>query len=95
MGMVTPGKGVNMQFRVPNSNGSVQLAQLPGTAPVWVRLTVSGQQYNGDFSTDGVTWTRLGSVQFGADMTQIGLALTSHHPSATATAVFEGVDVQP
>ena len=53
------------------------------------------QQYNGDFSTDGVTWTRLGSVQFGASMSQIGLALTSHNPSATATAAFEGVDVVP
>ena len=51
------------------------------------------QQYNGDFSTDGVTWTRLGSVQFGASMSQIGLALTSHNPSATAA--FEGVDVVP
>jgi hypothetical protein len=95
--VVTPGKGVAMQYRQRTGYTSQQVAQVLGvTAPVWVRLARNGPTFTGTYSTDGVTWMTIGSVD--VDFLQdaaAGVALTSHTTAARATAVFENVYVEP
>ena len=101
--VVTPGKGIAMQYRSTTGGTSVMAAQAAGAAPVWVRLwrfeagspgAVGGVQ--ADYSTDGVFWRVLGSVNF--DMTHdvyVGIAVTSHNPSVEMRATLDHVRVEP
>jgi hypothetical protein len=94
--VVTPGKGVAMQYRPTTGGTSAQVGQVLGvTAPTWVRLTHSGTTYTGSYSTDGLSWKTLGSVNIaGLTGQNAGAAITSH-ATARATAVFESVYVEP
>jgi len=90
MVVVTPGKGIAMQYRPEHSAPSVQVAVRIGTAPEWVRLTQFNNTFRGYSSEDGVTWQLLGSVTLEWHG-EAGLAVTSHNNSALTTAVFENV----
>jgi hypothetical protein len=90
MVVVTPGKGIAMQYRPEHSAPSVQVAVRIGTAPEWVRLTQLNNTFRGYSSEDGVTWQLLGSVTLEWHG-EAGLAVTSHNNSALTTAVFENV----
>jgi len=98
MVMVTPGKGIAMQYRGIQGGTSAQAGQVAGAAPAWVRLTRSnGTTYTGSYSTDGVTWNTLGSVPIAmGNLPFAGLALTSHTTNGiSATAVFDEVNEEP
>ena len=90
MVVVTPGKGVAMQYRPEHSAQSVQVAVRAGIAPEWVRLTQADGTFKGYASEDGVTWHLLGTVSLEWSG-EAGLAVTSHNNSALTTAVFENV----
>ena len=90
MVVVTPGKGVAMQYRPEHSAESVQVAVRAGIAPEWVRLTQVDGTFKGYASEDGVTWQLLGTVTLDWSG-EAGLAVTSHNNSALTTAVFENV----
>ena len=62
MVVVTPGKGVSMQYRPEYNMPSVQIAVRAGVAPEWVRLTQVEGTFKGYTSDDGVTWQLLGSI---------------------------------
>ncbi len=57
------------KFWARDSEGwPISVVTLPGTsnsiqAPYWVRLSRSGNQFKGEVSPDGVTWTELGTAQ--------------------------------
>lgn len=92
MVVVTPGKGVAMQWRSATGGASATTASLPGVAPRWVRLKRSGNTFTSFVSSDFVTWTQVGTIS--VDLTFqsfIGLALTSHNTTTTGTAFFDGV----
>ena len=96
--MVSPGHGVTMQYRSATGGAaaSVATAPIPGTAPGWVRLSRNGDTFTGAWSSDGVTWTTVGTatISFAATHgSNAGLALTSHSGS-TATASFDEVVIQ-
>jgi regulation of enolase protein 1 (concanavalin A-like superfamily) len=90
--VVTPGNGVNFQYRTEANAGSDQTTQTGITAPQWVRLTRSGNTFTGEYSANGSNWATLGSVDIAmlADV-YIGLCLTSHNVDATCTAEFSNV----
>ena len=93
--MVTPGKGVTLQYRATTGGSAASVTATTGVAPAWVRITRAGDVYTGYWSKDGVIWTSFGSVtvtmnRFGM---KVGLAVTSHDTSATATAVFDDVRI--
>jgi hypothetical protein len=98
--IVSPGKGVAMQYR-PEPNGPTLNAYLSGpgaVAPKWLRLyRTDGHDFTAQMSDDGVTWRFLQSVTLPIDGPMLeGIAVTSHTTSATlATAVFEDVSVEP
>ncbi len=88
--VVTPGQGVNFQWRGSNGGalGSVGVGGV--TAPVWVKLTRAGNTFTGFYSIDGFTWTQIGGAQtvaMGATA-QAGLAVTAHNNGLLNTATF-------
>jgi regulation of enolase protein 1 (concanavalin A-like superfamily) len=95
MAVVTPGKGVAMQYRAAPGAASLQAANVAGTAPAWVRLSVQNGDVTSSWSTDGEHWTALGSVHipFAATELYVGLPVTSHNASVSASAVFDDVEV--
>jgi regulation of enolase protein 1 (concanavalin A-like superfamily) len=67
-----------------------------GVPPAWVRLQRSGNTFAASMSADGTTWTPLGTatISMAADVF-VGLAVTSHDSSTTATGRFDDVVVEP
>jgi hypothetical protein len=61
--LVSPGKGITMQYRAAVGGPTATAGSiLAGTAPGWVRLTRSGDTYTGAWSKDGATWTTVGTI---------------------------------
>lgn len=91
--LVSPGKGLAFQRRVTNGGLSTSTGQ-PGVAPAWVKLERRGATIRALTSNDGATWTLLSSDTFSmGSSVHVGLAVSSHDASRTATAVFESVAV--
>lgn len=61
-----------------------------GGAPGWVRLVRSGSQFDAYRSTDGKTWTLMGTdvIQM-PDSVYVGMAVTSHSTQSMTTAVLD------
>jgi hypothetical protein len=95
MVVVTPGKGVAMQYRPAPGAASVQAADVPGAAPAWVRLSRFHGTFTSSWSADGEHWTVLGSVNmtFGSTRFYVGLPMTSHNAVASASVTFDDVSV--
>jgi hypothetical protein len=62
--------------------------------PVWVRLVRNGNTITASRSTNGSTWTQVGSdtVTMGAQVF-VGLAVTSHAAGVLNTSTFDNVSV--
>ncbi len=92
MVVVTPGRGISMQYRSVSGGLSAQVGVRPGIAPKWVRLSWTGHTFTGYASEDGITWHTIGSVT--NDMfSEPGLVVTSHNNLTLATATFEDVQL--
>ena len=60
--MVTPGKGVSLQYRAQTSGQSAVAASVAGVAPRWLKLQRSGNTFTASYSIDGVTFVQFGTV---------------------------------
>jgi hypothetical protein len=97
MAIVSPSKGIAMQYRSATNGSSAQAAQIAGHAPVWLMLRRFGNHFEASYSTDGESWNTLGAVDvtMGADV-YVGLPVTSHVDHSTiATAHFDDVHFIP
>jgi len=92
MMVLTPGNGLAFQRRV-TSGGSTENTGGPWVAaPYWVKLVRSGSTFTGYASSDGTSWTQVGSATISmASAVYIGLALTAHNNSTVCTAVIDSV----
>jgi F5/8 type C domain/Protein of unknown function (DUF1349) len=97
---ITPANGCRFHTRTASnvdatSDTSVATAeQIAITAPYWVKLERSGNEFSGFYSADGSSWTAmswnpqtismLGSIR-------IGLAVTSHSAGNPTSAEFSGM----
>lgn len=92
---VTYSNGTFFQMRTSTGGISQETTVVAGIAtPYWVRVTRVGNTYTGYTSSDGTTWTQLGSTTFTMTTTAyIGLAVTSHNDGTLCTAVFDNVTV--
>ena len=97
--LVTPAdstKGLAFQRRTTTGSTSTHTAGGDGAAPVWVRLTRSGNVVTAYRSADGTTWTTVGSDIIPMPATiYAGLAVNSHLASALANGTFDNVSVTP
>src|SRR5262249_2966338 len=95
--VATPGQGVSFQWRSA-AGGAASSITVPGVvAPVWVQLVRAGDAFSGYYSTDGVSWTQIGTTQTIAMSATVraGLAVTAHNNGALASASLSHVSVQP
>jgi len=92
---ITPGHGVNIQYRSGTGASAVQLAQTAGpVAPYWVRVVRSGSTFTGFSSADGVTWAQVGTINVSMASNALeGLAVTAHNNTALNTSTFDNVTV--
>jgi regulation of enolase protein 1 (concanavalin A-like superfamily) len=87
--------GVAMQYRNGTGNVSSGFTPVPGGAPVWVRITRSGDLFVGELSTDGLTWREIGRVTVHMTSDAVtGLAVTSHERGDLASAEFDDVAIE-
>jgi regulation of enolase protein 1 (concanavalin A-like superfamily) len=80
-----------MQWRASTGGASSSIS-VAGAAPVFIRLTRSGNNITAWYANDGSSWTAIGTatVVMSSDVF-VGLAVTSHDNTQTATAVFDNV----
>jgi hypothetical protein len=94
--LVSPGAGIKVQKRSSLGATTAKLANPAGTAPVWLRVTRTGDTYTAYTSSDGVTWTLIAgssyTVALGSTLLA-GVAVTSHNASALGTVVASNVSV--
>ncbi|MDQ6696704.1 MAG: DUF1349 domain-containing protein, partial [Actinomycetota bacterium] len=92
---LTPANGIVVESRATAGALAVQQAILPGTGPVYLRVTRTGTTFTAETSADGVTWTAVPNSATalpnlgGAALS--GLAVTSHDTSLLSTVVFKAV----
>jgi ABC-type transport system involved in multi-copper enzyme maturation permease subunit len=74
--MLTGGHGVRMQY---DYTGDIAGHAVPATNPRWLRLTRAGATLTGYESSDGASWTKIGTVHLAAmpGTVQAGLFVTS------------------
>ena len=95
MAIVSPGKGVSLQYRDTVGGLSAEAARRAGTAPEWLRLTRTGHTFLAEMSDDGLTWVTLGSVTIPMNhIVFAGLPVTSHAAGTLATAVFDDLVIR-
>ena len=94
MMLVSAAKGLAFQRRTSTNGASVSTSGLAGAAPMWVKLTRAGNTITAFRSTDGASWTTVGSdTMTMASTIYVGLAVTSHLLGAPATATFASTAV--
>ena len=92
--MVTPGKGVSLQYRAQTSGQSAVAASAPGVAPRWLKLQRSGNTFTASYSIDGVAFVPFGTVTVDLSIPcLVGLAHTTHNNSVAGAARFDNVQL--
>jgi hypothetical protein len=93
---VTPANGYVLQWD-DDGDGYVETGSKAGstTYPAALRVTKSGTEFTGEYSTDGgSTWTAVDTVQIPAasETQDVGVFCTSHEEGTTGTAEFTGFE---
>ncbi|HKS71462.1 MAG TPA: PQQ-dependent sugar dehydrogenase [Ktedonobacterales bacterium] len=95
---ITPavGHGVHMQYTPKGDKAVTSTSALAGfqSPNEWLKLQRSGNTFTSWYSTNGSTWTLIGttSMTMGTSAT-IGLFVTSHNVGQYSTAAFDQVQV--
>jgi hypothetical protein len=89
MMIVSANKGLAFQRRVAAAGVSTHTSGGTGQAPQFVKLARTANTFTASRSADGVAWTVVGSQTIAMPSTiYVGLAVTSHVSSVSATATF-------
>jgi fibronectin type 3 domain-containing protein len=90
---MTPGIGVVMSYRSTNSaNGTLVNNVTNLTLPCWVSLVQTGTSFSGYYSTDGNSWTLVGTTTVSMTGTEhLGLTVSSRDNTSLCTATFDNV----
>ena len=91
---VSAAAGYAFQRRIDAAGISQSTAGTAEAAPGWVRLVRAGSKIDAYQSTDGSTWTAIGSDAVAmAETVYVGIATTSHNVSAATDAVVDNFKV--
>ena len=95
MMVMTPGNGAAFQWRLLNSSNSGNQNITGIAAPYWVRIVRQGNLLSGYRSSNGTTWTLLGSQTITnlSATAYFGLVVTSHNGGAIANVKFDNVTI--
>jgi hypothetical protein len=92
--LVSAGQGYAFQRRTVAGQASVNTAGGSGAPPGWVRLKRAGSLLTAYRSSDGLSWTLIGSDSITmADAVYVGIAVTSHNASIATDAVADNLKV--
>jgi len=88
---VTPENGVTLQWRSATASDCGNTG-ISGVAPVWLKLVRSGNVFTGYSSSDGNTWTSVGSTTITLNTAcLLGLVVTAHNDSTLCQCGFSDV----
>ncbi len=91
---VSPGKGLSFQRRASTGGATTSTPGGAGIAPYWVRLVRDGSSFSAYISSNGSSWTLVGTETISMGSTvHVGLALTSHRDGTVATGTFTNVSM--
>jgi len=92
---MSPTQGIAFQRRASTGGSASGVANPTGlTPPYWLRLTRSGNTFTADRSTDGATWTTIGTTTVTmASSVYVGLAACSVNDGTLMPAAFDQVSV--
>jgi len=89
-----PTGDIEFMMRAANGGSTTWLASAVQAAPVWLKLVRSGSTVTGSISTNGSTWTQVGSTTIAFPSTiDAGLIVTSHDTSTLNTSTFDSAAV--
>jgi alpha-galactosidase len=89
---ISPGNGVNFQWRSATGGQCGSTGGGGMTAPIWVKLTRSGTNFTASYGSDGLNWTVFGTIAIPMSGTvRAGLEVTAHNNSALCLAAFDKV----
>ncbi len=95
---VTPGQGVNFQWRDTTNGATTNATQVTGqSAPKWLRITRTGSTFAAFRSDNGTSWTQVGTnktITMSSSAT-IGLAVTSHKDGSLCTSNMDNSSATP
>lgn len=91
---VKPGNTTHFQYRTAKDGGSNSVTGPSGSTWRWLRLTRTGNSIKAEVSTNGSSWTTVGTqtVTMGATV-YVGMATTSHNNLRLNSAVFSNVSL--
>ncbi|HEY1787598.1 MAG TPA: PA14 domain-containing protein, partial [Verrucomicrobiae bacterium] len=94
--VVSATQGVNFQWRSGDDDQSYSINVASVSAPIWLELVRSGNNFTGSYSYDGSNWIQVGTEQiFMNGSVLAGLAVAAHNNSALNTATFTNVSLAP
>jgi regulation of enolase protein 1 (concanavalin A-like superfamily) len=95
--VITPGNGIEFNARTTTGGSDIApVTGVAGTAPYWLRITRSGSTFTSAVSSNGTTWTTLGSQTISMSTTvYAGLCVCSHDNTQLNTSTFDNVSVAP
>jgi regulation of enolase protein 1 (concanavalin A-like superfamily) len=94
--LVSYSKGLAFQRRTTTGGISTSTAGALVGTPYWVRLDRTGTTITAYQSADGNNWVLVGSDTISVGQTIfIGLGVSGHTTSSTATATFDNVEITP
>jgi phosphatidylserine/phosphatidylglycerophosphate/cardiolipin synthase-like enzyme len=90
--IVSAAKGSVFQYRATSGGTAASVTGSAIAAPYWVKIVRSGSAVTGYQSSDGASWTPIGSASIALGASAfIGLAVTSHDNTRLCTASFTNV----
>jgi uncharacterized protein (TIGR03382 family) len=90
--VVTPANGTSFQRRTTTGGSASSTTGPAAAAPYWVKIERVGNVFTGSVSSDGATWTVIGTETIPMAATvYIGIAVTSHDATVTTTASADSV----
>jgi regulation of enolase protein 1 (concanavalin A-like superfamily) len=93
--VLTPEHGVIFQCRASTGGSTSTIGSAAASGEVWIKLTRSGSTFAGYYSTNGLSWTSLGSTTISMSTSvTFGLAATSHDNAALCSAMLDHVMVR-
>jgi hypothetical protein len=88
---------VDFMYRTTADTASTAVAVSGLSLPIWLKVVRSGNSFSGYYSTNGSSWTQVGTTQTiaMAASIQAGLAVSSHDSSEVSTATFTNLIISP
>jgi fibronectin type 3 domain-containing protein/regulation of enolase protein 1 (concanavalin A-like superfamily) len=95
--LVTPTSGIRFQRRTSTGGTTANNSVTGVAAPVWLRLTRTGNTFRAYQSTNGTTWNQVGGNRnvTMASIVSIGIAVSSRNDGTLCTSTVDNVAVTP